>query len=99
MIDYDKLNEHLLEMAKNADGGIKLSTFMIDQLLGGCQKISEKSLRDGVEFAIAKQKKEIESMPFVSREQKDTEKNRREIILKLCEEQMKTFLKSQNKLL
>jgi hypothetical protein len=99
MIDYDKLNEHLLEMAKNADGGIKLSTFMIDQLLGGCQKISEKSLHDGVEFAIAKQKKEIESMPFVSREQKDTEKNRREIILKLCEEQMKTFLKSQNKLL
>lgn len=99
MIDYDKLNEHLLEMTKNADGGIKLSTFMIDQLLGGCQKISEKSLHDGVEFAIAKQKKEIESMPFVSREQKDTEKNRREIILKLCEEQMKTFLKSQNKLL
>jgi hypothetical protein len=99
MIDYDKLNEHLLEMAKNADGGIKLSTFMIDQLLGGSQKISEKSLHDGVEFAIAKQKKEIESMPFVSREQKDTEKNRREIILKLCEEQMKTFLKSQNKLL
>ena len=99
MIDYDKLNEHLLEMAKNADGGIKLSTFMIDQLLGGCQKISEKSLHDGVEFAIAKQKKEIESTPFVCREQKDTEKNRREIILKLCEEQMKTFLKSQNKLL
>ena len=99
MIDYDKLNEHLLEMAKNADGGIKLSAFMVDQFLGGYQKISEKSLHDGVEFAIAKQKKEIESMPFVSREQKDTEKNRREIILKLCEEQMKTFLKSQNKLL
>ena len=32
MIDYDKLNEHLLEMAKNADGGIKLSAFMVDQL-------------------------------------------------------------------
>ena len=99
MIDYDKLNEHLLEMAKNADGGIKLSTFMIDQLLGGCQKISEKSLHEGIEYAIAKQKKEVESMPYVSKEQKETEKNRRELILKFCEEQMKTFLKNQNRLL
>ena len=60
MIDYDKLNEHMLEIAKNTDGGIKLSAFMIDQLLGGCQKISEKSLHEGIEFAIAKQKREIE---------------------------------------
>lgn len=42
MIDYDKLNEHMLEIAKNTDGGIKLSAFMIDQLLGGCQKISRE---------------------------------------------------------
>ena len=59
MIDYDKLNEHLLEMAKNADGGIKLSAFMVDQFLGGYQKISEKSLHEGIEYAIAKQKKQV----------------------------------------
>lgn len=59
MIDYDKLNEHMLEIAKNTDGGIKLSAFMIDQLLGGCQKISEKSLHEGIEFAIAKQKEKL----------------------------------------
>ena len=99
MIDYDKLNEHLLEMAKNADGGIKLSAFMVDQFLGGYQKISEKSLHEGIEYAIAKQKKEVERMPYVSKEQKETEKNRRELILKLCEKQMKTFLKNQNRLL
>ncbi len=99
MIDYDKLNEHLLEMAKNADGGLKLSAFMVDQFLGGCQKISEKSLHEGIEYAIAKQKKEVERMPYVSKEQKEAEKNRRELILKLCEEQMKTFLKNQNRLL
>ena len=99
MIDYDKLNEHMLEIAKNTDGGIKLSAFMIDQLLGGCQKISEKSLHEGIEFAIAKQKREIESMPYASKEQKDSEKSRIELILKLCEKQMKTFLKSPNRLL
>ena len=99
MIDYDKLNEHLLEMAKNAVGGIKLSAFMGDQFLGGYQKISEKSLHEGIEYAIAKQKKEVERMPYVSKEQKEAEKNRRALILKLCEEQMKTFLKNQNRLL
>lgn len=99
MIDYDKLNEHVLEMAKNADGGVKLSAFMIDQLLGGTQKISEKTLHEGIEFTIAKQKREVESMPYASKEQKDAEKNKREFILKLCEEQMKVLLKSQNRLL
>ena len=99
MIDYDKLNEHLLEMAKNAEGGIELSAFMVNQFLGGYQKISEKSLHEGIEYAIAKQKKEVERMPYVSKEQKEAEKNRRELILKLCEEQMKTFLKNQNRLL
>lgn len=99
MIDYDKLNEHLLEMAKNAVGGIKLSALMIDQFLGGNQKISEKYLHEGFGFAITKQKIEVESMPYASKEQKDSEKNRRELILKLCEEQMKTFLKNQNRLL
>ena len=99
MIDYDKLNEHLLEMVKNADGGIKLSVFMVDQFLGGYQKISEKSLHEGIKYAIAKQKKYVESMPFASKEQKETKKNRRELILRLCEEQMKTFLKNQNRLL
>ena len=44
-------------------------------------------------------KKEVERMPYVSKEQKEAEKNRRELILKLCEEQMKTFLKNQNRLL
>jgi hypothetical protein len=56
-------------------------------------------LHEGIEYAIAKQKKEVERMPYVSKEQKEAEKNRRELILKLCEEQMKTFLKNQNRLL
>lgn len=99
MIDYNKMNEHLLEMAKNADSGAKLLTFMVDQLFGGCQNISESSLHEGIEFAIAKQKREIESMPYASKEQKEAEKNLREVFLRLCEEQMKVILRSQNRLL
>lgn len=98
MIDYDKLNEHMLEIAKNTDGGIKLSAFMIDQLLGGCQKISEKSLHDGIEYMIASHKKDIEENRYATTEQKDFEKNRWEFILKSIEEQIKVYLKGQNRL-
>lgn len=47
---------------------------MVDQFLGGYQKISEKSLHEGIEYAIAKQKKEVERMPYVSKEQKEAER-------------------------
>ena len=59
----------------------------------------EKDTIGGFNAMIAKQKKEVESLPYASKEQKEVEKNRRELILKLCEEQMKTFLKNQNRLL
>lgn len=86
-------------MAFNANGCLQLSAFSIDQIMGGCQCITEKELHEGFEYVIAKSKKEVEENLPATPEQKEAEKNKREFILKFFEEQMKAYLKSQNRLL
>ena len=61
--------------------------------------ISEKDLHDGFEYIIARHKKEIEENRYATTEQKEVEKNIRELILKSIEEQINVYLKSQNRLL
>lgn len=99
MIDYDKIRECRVKMAMNADGGFRLSVLAINELLGKQQYITEKSLHEGFEFAKAKQKKEIEESNFATNEEKEVEKKQRELFLKLLEEQVKLYLKSQHRLL
>ena len=89
----------MTRMAMNADGGFRLSVLAINELLGKQQYITEKSLREGFEFAKAKQEKEIEESHFTTNEEKEVEKKRRELFLKLLEEQVKLYLKSQHRLL
>ena len=43
-------------------------------------------------------KKDVEENRYATTEQKEMEKNRRELILKSLEEQIKVYLKSQNRL-
>lgn len=86
-------------MAYNANGCLQLSAFSIDQIMGGCQCITEKDLHEGFEYAIAKNNKEVEENLHATPEQKEAEKNIRESSLKFLEEQMKGYLKSQNRLL
>lgn len=99
MIDYDKIRECRVKMAMNVDGGFRLSVLAINELLGKQQYITEKSLREGFEFAKAKQEKEIEESDFTTNEEKEVEKKQRELFLKLLEEQVKLYLKSQHRLL
>lgn len=99
MIDYNKINEYMATMAYNANGCLQLSTFSIDQILGGYQCITEKDLHKGFEYAIAKNNKEVEENLHATPEQKETEKNKREFILNFFEEQIKGYLKNQNRLL
>lgn len=86
-------------MAYHANGYLQLSAFSIDQILGGYQCITEKDLHEDFEYAIAKNNKEVEENLHATPEQKETEKNKREFILKFFEEQIKGYLKSQNRLL
>ena len=86
-------------MAMNADGGFWLSGFAVNELLGKQQYITEEAIREGFDFAKAKQEKEIEESDFTTNEEKEVEKKQRELFLKLLEEQVKLYLKSQHRLL
>ena len=99
MIDNNKIREHMTRMAMNADGGFRLSVLAINELLGKQQYITEKSLHEGFEFAKAKQEKEIEESNFATNEEKEVEKKQLSLFLKLFEEQVKLYLKSQHRLL
>ncbi|OKZ19452.1 MAG: hypothetical protein BHV81_04775 [Butyricimonas synergistica] len=99
MINYDKIRECRVKMAMNADGGFRLSVFAVNELLGKQQYITEEAIREGFDFAKAKQEKEIEESDFTTNEEKEVEKKQRELFLKLLEEQVKLYLKSQHRLL
>lgn len=100
MIDYDKINKYVATMLSKSDSCCRLTNIAFDDLFGTKNlAISEKDLHEGIEYVIAKNKKEIEESYYTTTEQKETEKNRRELILKSLEEQIKVYLKSQNRLL
>lgn len=100
MIDYDKINEYVATMLSKSWSCYRLTDVALDDLFGAKnQVISEKDLHDGIEYIIALHKKEVEENSYVSKEQKEAEKNHRELILKSLEEQIKAYLKSQNRLL
>ena len=99
MIDNDKIREYMTRMTMNADGGFRLSVLAINELLGKQQYITEEAIREGFDFAKAKQEKEIEERDVTTNEEKEVEKKRRELFLKLLEEQVKLYLKSQHRLL
>ena len=99
MVDYDKLTEYITTMLLKSGSYAQLTNVALDDLFGAKnQVISEKDLHDGIEYIIALHKKDVEENRSASTEQKEAEKNRREIILKFIEEQIKVYLKSQDRL-
>ncbi len=100
MIDYDKINEYAATMLSNSDGCCRLTNAALDELFGTRNLlIRENDLHDGFEYAIARNKREVEEAFYATTEQKEFEKNRREQILRTLEEYIKSYLKSQNRLL
>ena len=100
MIDYDKVNEYVTTMISKSSSCVQLTSVALDGLFGAKnQVISETDLHDGIKYIIALHKKDVEENRYASTEQKEMEKNRREFILKSLEEQIKVYLKSQNRLL
>lgn len=68
MIDNEKALFHQFEMASHSEG----YTQFLYQLMGG-GFITKDQARETMEFFIAKMKRDIESNPNLSREQKDYE--------------------------
>ena len=82
----------------NADGGFRLSVLLINELLGKQQYITEEAIREGFDFAKAKQEKEIEESDFTTNEEKEVEKKQRELFLNFWKSKL-LYLKSQHRLL
>lgn len=64
-------------MAEHANGAAQY----LDALLGG-RYVTKEQTRDMIDFLFARTKRNIESCPFATQEEKDAETHRRELLLK-----------------
>ena len=76
MVDEKKILLHSAEMAKHANGAAQY----LDALFGG-RYVTKEQTRDMVDYMFAGTKRNIESCPFASQEEKDAEIRRRELLL------------------
>ena len=76
MIDNKKILLHSTEMAEHANGAAQY----LGALLGG-RYVTREQTRDMVDFLFAGTKRNIESFPFATQEEKDAEIHRREQLL------------------
>ena len=76
MIDERKVFLHTAEMAEHANGAAQY----LDALFGG-RYITKEQTRDMVDYLFAQTKRNIESCPFATQEQKDAEIHRRELMV------------------
>ena len=83
MVDEKNILLHSAEMAKHANGAAQY----LGALLGG-RYVTREQTRDMVDFLFAGTKRNIESCPFASQEEKDAEIHRRECLMKMLKTQM-----------
>ena len=76
MVDEKKILLHSAEMAEHANGAAQY----LGALLGG-RYVTKEQTRDMVDFLFAGTKRNIESCPFATKEQKDAEIHRRGVLL------------------
>ena len=76
MVDEKKILQHSTEMAEHANGAAQY----LDALFGG-RYVTKEQTRDMVDYMFAGTKRNIESCPFASQEEKDAEIRRRELLL------------------
>ena len=78
MVDKKKILLHSAEMAEHANGAAQY----LDALFGG-RYVTKEQTRDMVDYMFAGTKRNIESCPFASQEEKDAEIRRREYLLNM----------------
>jgi hypothetical protein len=77
MIDERKVLLYSAEMAEHANGAAQY----LEALLGG-RFVTREQTRDMVDYLFAETKRNIESCPFATQDEKDAEIHRRELLLK-----------------
>lgn len=83
MIDERRIAQYNLEMAEHANGAAQY----LSALIGG-KYVTREQTRDMADFVLAQTKKNIESCPFASQEEKDAEIHRRENLMNILKLQM-----------
>ena len=76
MIAERKVLLHSAEMAEHAKGAAQY----LDALLGG-RFVTREQTRDMIDYLFAGTKRNIESCPFATQDEKDAEIHRRELLL------------------
>lgn len=83
MVDEKKILLHSAEMAEHTNGAAQY----LAALLGG-RYVTKEQTRDMVDFLFAGTKRNIESCPFATQEEKDAETHRREYLMRILKTQM-----------
>ena len=83
MTDEKKAFLHTAEMTEHANGAAQY----LSALVGG-RYVTKEQTRDMIDFLFAGTRRNIESFPFATQEQKDAEIHRRELQLKMLKSLM-----------
>ena len=83
MIDEKKVFMHTVEMSEHVNGAAQY----ISALIGG-RFVTREQARDMADYVLAQTKRNIESCPFASQEEKDAEIRRRENLMNMLKLQM-----------
>lgn len=83
MIDEKKIAQYNMEMTVHADGAAQFLNALIDGKF-----VTRNQARDMADYVLAQTKRNIESCPFATREEKETEIRHREYLMNLLKSQM-----------
>lgn len=83
MIDEKEILKYNIEMAEHANGAAQF----MGSLIGG-QYVTKEQVREAMDFLLASTKRNIESYPNATRQQKDAEIRRKELLMNMLKQQM-----------
>lgn len=83
MIYESEILKYNLEMAEHANGAAQF----LSSLLGG-KYVSKEQAREAMDFLLASTKRNIESYPNATRQEKDAEIQRKEFLMNMLKQQM-----------
>ena len=83
MIDEREIMKHNMEMAEHANGAAQF----LGTLVGG-QYVTKEQTREAMDFLLASTKRNIESYPNATRQEKDAEIHRKEFLMNMLKQQM-----------
>jgi predicted Zn-dependent peptidase len=83
MIDERKIAQYNVEMAEHANGAAQY----LSALIGG-RFVTREQTRDMADYVLAQTKRNIESCPFASQEEKEAEICRKEFLMNMLKSRM-----------